>query len=346
MTIATPLHRIAACALVAGFGVSFHAAAQPASSFDKGSEGAGQAASTSAGQAYPTKPVRVIVPFAPGGGTDVIARMIAPRLSQEFGQHFVVDNRGGAGGTLGTDIVVRAEPDGYTVGLVASSYATAPTFYRLPYDPIKGIAPISMTDAGPFILAVHPSLKATNVKEFIALARARPGTLNYGSSGTGGTLHLVGELFGQMTRTDTVHIPYKGTGPAVVDLIGGQIQFIFANGPSVLPHIKAGKLRGIAVTTERPSALMPDLPTVSELVPGFLAITWHGMLAPVGTPKAIVERLNQTLARILKQPDLQDVLHRQGLEPVHTTPGEFARVIAEDIARWSKVVKVGNIKLN
>ena len=301
------------------------------------------AASLPAAQAqtgkWPDKPVRMVVPFAPGGGTDIIARIIAPRLSQEFGQQFIVDNRGGAGGMIGTEIVVRADPDGYTVSLVASSYATAPVLYKLPYDPIKGIAPISMTDTGPFILAVNPSVKATNVKEFIALARAKPGSLNYGSSGTGGTLHLAGELFGQMTGTSSVHVPYKGTGPAVIDLIGGQIQFIFANGPSVLPHVKAGKLRAIAVTTQRRSPLVPNLPTVSESVPGYLAITWHGMLAPAGTPKAIVSRLNQALAHVLKQPNLQEVLHSQGLEPTHSTPEEFARMIAEDIARWSKVVK-------
>ncbi|MEK7835810.1 MAG: tripartite tricarboxylate transporter substrate binding protein [Pseudomonadota bacterium] len=288
---------------------------------------------------WPDKPVRMVVAFAPGGGTDIIARIIAPRLSQEFGQQFVVDNRGGAGGTIGTEIVVRADPDGYTISLVASSYATAPVLYKLPYDPIKGIAPISLTDTGPFILAVNPTVKAANVKEFIALARAKPGSLNYGSSGTGGTLHLAGELFGQMTGTVSVHVPYKGTGPAITDLIGGQIQFIFANGPSVLPHIKAGRLRAIAVTTQRPSPLMPNLPTVSESVPGYLAITWHGMLAPVGTPKAIVSRLNQALARVLKLPNLQEVLHSQGLEPTHSTPEEFGRMIAEDIARWSKVMK-------
>ena len=288
---------------------------------------------------WPEKPVRMIVAYAPGGGTDIIARIIAPRLSQEFGQQFVVDNRGGAGGMIGTEIMVRADPDGYTVSLVASSYATSPVLYKLPYDPVKGIAPISMTDMGPFVFAVNPSLKAANVQEFIALARAKPGSLNYGSSGTGGTLHLAGELFGQMTGTHSVHVPYKGTGPAVTDLIGGQIQFIFANGPSVLPQIKAGKLRAIAVTTQRPSPLMPNLPTVSASVPGYLAITWHGMLAPAGTPKAITSRLNQALAQILKQPNVEEVLHSQGLEPAHSTPEEFGRMIAEDIARWSKVMK-------
>jgi len=288
---------------------------------------------------WPDKPVRMVVPFAPGGGTDTIARMVAPGLSQEFGQQFVVDNRGGAGGTIGTEILVRADPDGYTIGLVASSYATAPVLYKLPYDPIKGIKPVSMTDVGPFVLAVHPSLKAANVKELIALARAKPGSLNYGSSGNGSTLHLAGELFGQMTGTRSVHVPYKGTGPAVIDLIGGQIQFIFANGPSVLPHVKAGKLRAIAVTTPRRSPVMPDLPTVSDFVPGYLATSWHGMLAPAGTPKAIVSRLNQALSRILKLPILQEVLHKQGLEPTHSTPEEFSRMIADEIARWSKVMK-------
>ncbi len=301
------------------------------------------AASLPAAQAqtgkWPEKPVRMVVAFAPGGGTDIIARIIAPRLSQEFGQQFVVDNRGGAGGMIGTEIVVRADPDGYTISLVSSSYATSPVLYQLPYDPIKGIAPISMTDAGPFVFAVNPSVKAANVREFIALARAKPGSLNYGSSGTGGTLHLAGELFGQMTGTQSVHVPYKGTGPAVIDLIGGQIQFIFANGPSVLPHVKAGKLRAIAVTTQRRSPVMPDLPTVSESVPGYLATSWHGMVAPAGTPKAIVSRLNQSLARVLKLPNLQEVLHSQGLEPTHSTPDEFGRMIAEDIARWSKVMK-------
>jgi tripartite-type tricarboxylate transporter receptor subunit TctC len=295
---------------------------------------------------WPQKSVRMVVPFSPGGGTDTIARMIAPRLSQAFGQHFVVDNRGGAGGTIGSEIVVRADPDGYTIGLVASSYPAAATLYKLPYDPIKAIAPISVTDAGPLILTVHPSVKATNLKDFIALLRAKPGSLNYGSSGTGGTLHLAGELFGQMTNSRTVHVPYKGTGPAVVDLIGGRIQFIFANGPSVLPHIKAGKLRGIAVTTKQRSPVMPGLPTVSEVVPGYQAMSWHGMLAPAGTPEAIVTRLNEALSRILKESKLQQVLQRQGLEPVHSTPREFARVIADDIVRWSQVVKAGNIKLN
>jgi tripartite-type tricarboxylate transporter receptor subunit TctC len=296
--------------------------------------------------AWPDKPVRLVVPFAPGGGTDVLARMIAPRLSEAFRQSFVIDNRGGAGGTIGTEIVVRAAPDGYTIGLASSSHATAPTLYKLSFDPIKGIAPISLTDAGPFILAVNPSLKANTVKEFIALARASPGVLNYGSSGTASTLHLVGELFGQMIKTAVVHVPYKGTGPAVVDLVGGRIQFIFANGPSVLPHIESGKLRALAVTTEKRSPLVPDLPALNDFIPGFVALTWHGMVAPAGTPAAIVSQLNQALERILQHPELRKVLHGQGLEPAPSTPEAFARLIADDIARWTKVVKAGNIKLN
>jgi tripartite-type tricarboxylate transporter receptor subunit TctC len=295
---------------------------------------------------WPQRAVRMVVPFSPGGGTDAIARMIAPRLAQELKQQFVVDNRGGAGGTIGSEIVVRADPDGYTIGLVASSYPAAAALYRLPYDPINAIAPISMTDAGPLILTIHPSVPATNLKEFIAQLQARPGAFNYGSSGTGSTLHLAGELFGQMTATRTLHVPYKGTGPAVIDLVGGRIQFILANGPSVLPHVKAGRLRPIAVTTERRSPALPDLPAISESVPGYQAVSWHGMLAPAGTPKAIVNLLNGVLARILKDSRLQEVLQREGLEPEHSTPQEFARVIADDIVRWTKVVKAGNIKLD
>ena len=295
---------------------------------------------------WPERPIRMVVPFSPGGGTDVIARMIAPRLSQTFGQQFVVDNRGGAGGTIGSEIVVRADPNGYTIGLVASSYPAAAALYKLPYDPIKAIAPISLTDAGPLILTVHPSVKATGVKEFIALLRARPGAFNYGSSGTGSTLHLAGELFGQMVATKTLHVPYKGTGPAVIDLVGGRIQFIFANGPSVLPHVKAGRLRAIAVTTERRSPALPDLPAINESVPGYQAMSWHGMLAPAGTPKAILTRLNDALAQVLGESKLREILQRQGLEPEHSTPEEFASLIADDVVRWTKVVKAGNIKLN
>ncbi len=295
---------------------------------------------------WPERPVRVVVPFPAGGSTDIIARMLAPRLSEELRQQFVVDNRPGAGATIGAEIAQRANPDGYTVIVVASTYASSAVLYKLPYDPVKDIAPVAMITTWPFIFTVHPSVKATSLKEFIELARAKPGAFNFGSAGTGSVTHLAGELFRQMTKTDMVHVPYKGDAPAIADLLGGQIQVLLA-GPLVMsPHIKAGKLRGLAVTTEKRSPVMPDLPAIGELVPGYSAAGWAGMWAPAGTPKEIVSRLNQALARIARHPDVQERLRADGMEPGHSTPEEFARIIAQDMAMWSKVVKAGNIKID
>ncbi len=294
---------------------------------------------------YPVKPIRIVVPFPSGGTTDIVARMMTARLAEEFGQQFIVDNRGGAGGTIGAEIAARANPDGYTISVVASSYATNAALYKLPYDPIKGIAPISMISIVPFILAVHPSVKAASLKEFIELARARPGALNFGTPGTGSTTHLAAELFWQMTKTDMVHVPYKGNTPVLSDLLGGQIHVTFATGVVLDPHIKAGKLRALAVTTKERSPAKPDLPTIGELIPGYAVDGWVGMWAPAGTPKEIVSRLNQSIARILKQPDVQERLRAGGAEAAHSTPEEFARTIARDIATWSKVVKAGDIKV-
>jgi len=294
---------------------------------------------------WPERPVRVVVPFPPGGSPDVVARLLTPRLTEEFGQQFIVDNRAGAGGTIGTEIAVRANPDGYTVIVVPSSYATSAVFYKLPYDPIRGITPIGMIAAGPSILVAHPSMKATNLKEFIELARARPGLLNFGSSGIGSTPHLAVELLRQLTKTEMVHVPYKGAGPAVADVIGGQIQFMIASGPALIPHVRAGRLRAFGVTTEQRSTVMPDVPAIGEVVPGYSVSGWNGMWAPPGTPKEIVSRLNQALGRILKQPDVQERLRADSREPAHSTPEEFIRVIARDIATWSKVAKSANIRL-
>ena len=295
---------------------------------------------------WPEKTVRMIVPLAPGGGTDIVARMLAARLTAEFGQQFISDNRAGAGGAIGAEIAARANPDGYTVITVPASYAANAALYKLPYDPVKGIAPIMMITTGPLILTVHPSVQATNLKEFIALVRAKPGTLNFGSSGSGSFSHLAAELFRQMSRTDMVHVPYKSAGPALVDLLGGHIQIFFGSGPSTGAHIRASRLRGLAVTTGQRSPALPDLPAISELVPGYAADFWFGMWAPAGTPKEIISQLHQGLARILKQPDVLEQLRADGMEPVRSTPEEFARVIARDIAMWSKVVKAGNIKVD
>ena len=295
---------------------------------------------------WPDKPVRVIVPFAPGGSTDIVARIVAARLADEFGQQFIVDNRGGGGGTIGAEIAARASPDGYTMILVASTYAAAAALYKLPYDPVKGIAPISMLNTGPLILSVNASMKAANLKEFIEYVRARPGALNFGSPGTGSSPHLAGALFQQMSGLNMMHIPYKGDAPAIADLIAGNIQVMLLSGPALFPQIKAGRLRALAVTTEQRSPAVPDLPSISELVPGYSHDAWNGMWAPAGTPRDIILRLNQALARIVKQPEVQDRFRSDSREPKHTTPEEFGRIIARDVAKWTKVVKTGNIRVD
>jgi len=294
---------------------------------------------------WPEKSVRAIVPFAPGGATDVVARIVAPKLSEEFGQSFIIDNRAGAGGSIGVDLMVRANPDGYTILIGASSYTSNAALYKLSYDPITGVSPISLITRGPFVLTVHPTVKAANLKEFIELARAKPGSLSFASSGTGGVPHLATELFRQMTKTNMIHVPYKGDAPAITDLLGGQIQF-FMGGPLVLQqHINAGKLRGLAVSTEKRSPILPDLPAISEALPGYSAMTWFGLWAPLGTPKEIVSRLNQSIGRIVKLPDVQERLRANGMEAGHNTPEEFNRFIAQEIAKYTRIVKDGNIRV-
>ncbi len=294
---------------------------------------------------WPDKPVRAIVPFAPGGASDVVARIMSPKLAEEFGQSFVVDNRAGAGGSIGVEMVVRANPDGYTILIGASSYTSNAALYKLSYDPLTGISPISLITRGPFVLTVHPTVRANSLREFIELARAKPNSLSFGSSGTGGVPHLATELLRQMSKTQMTHVPYKGDAPAIVDLLGGQIQF-FMGGPLVLQqHITAGKLRGLAVSTEKRSPIFPDLPAINEQLPGYTAMTWFGMWAPLGTPKEIVTRLNQSIGRILKLPDVQDRLRANGMEGGHNTPDEFNRFIAQEIAKYTKVVKDGGIRV-
>ena len=295
---------------------------------------------------WPDKPVRVIVPFPAGGSTDIVARVLAAKLFDEFGQQFVVDNRGGAGGTIGAEIAARANPDGYTIIVLASSYATAAALYKLPYDPVKGIAPISMINTGPLILSVNASMKAANLKEFMDLMRAKPGALNFGSPGTGSAPHLAAALFQQMSGTTMTHIPYKGDAPAMADLLAGQIHAMLLSGPALLPQVKAGRMRALAVTTEQRWQSLPDLPAISELVPGYYHNAWNGMWAPAGTPREIVMRLNQALGRILKLPDVDERLRADGRVPMHTTPEEYGRIIARDIAKWTKVVKAGDIKVD
>jgi len=295
---------------------------------------------------WPTRPVRMIVPFPAGGSTDIIARLISPHLTDEFGQQFVVDNRSGAGGTIGSEMAARAAPDGYTLAVIPSSYAAAAALYPLSFDPVKGIAPISMIGMGSFILGVNPSVKAGNFREFIDLLKARPGALNFASAGTGSTPHLASELLKQMAGVNFTHVPYKGDTPALTDLLAGQMHIMFASGPVFLPHIKAGKVRPLAVTGAKRYFVVPELPAIAESYPGFYASGWNGLIAPAGTPRDIINRLNRSVAAFLKRPDIQERLRNDGRETIPTTPEETTQMLASEIATWRKVVQVANIKLN
>jgi len=294
---------------------------------------------------WPAKPIRLIVPFSPGGGTDILARALGQKLSETFGQQFVVDNRGGGGGTIGAELAATATPDGYTMCMVSASYGANPALYKLPYDPVKGIAPVSLLAVGPLVAVVNPAVKATNLQQLIALARAKPDSINYGSTGVGSLAHLVGALFTQMTGTGMVHVPYKGAGPGLSDLIAGQIQLGYYTAVAALPHVKSGRLRALGVTTAKRVDVFPDVPAIGEVVPGYAAEHWYGMWAPRGTPKEIVDRLNQALAKILQTPEVRDRILHDGFQPARSTPEEFAQRIAQDSARWKDVVQRGNIRL-
>jgi tripartite-type tricarboxylate transporter receptor subunit TctC len=298
------------------------------------------------GAKWPERPVRVVVPVPAGGGIDMVARLVAARFAEEFGQPFVVDNRAGAGGTIGAEIVARAVPDGHTLLVYGSSFPAVAALHKLPYDPVQGIASIGRIASGPYVLVVHPSVKATGLKEFIELVRAEPGLLNYGSAGTGSLPHLVAEQFQHATRTKMVHVPYKGIGPALTDLLGGRIQVFFASALAAQPHIRAERLRPIAVTSGKRSPALPEVPAIGELIPGFAVDLWYGMWAPLGTPKEIVSRLNQAIARLVKLPDIQERLRADGVEPAPSTPEELARQFARELAMWSGLVKAAGIRID
>jgi tripartite-type tricarboxylate transporter receptor subunit TctC len=297
---------------------------------------------------YPAKPVRIIVPFPPSGGSDVIARIFTPGLSAVLGQSVVIDNRAGANGNLGTELAARAAPDGHTLLFNGSgTLAISPALYdKLPFDPLRDFAPITLTVTQPHVLVVHPSLPAANVSQLVALARAQPGKLNYASSGNGSLAHLAGEMFASQAKLDMVHVPYKGAGPSMTDLIAGQVHLVFASSPSAMPHVKSHRLRAIAVTTPRRLSEMPELPTVAESgIKGFQVVGWYGLLAPAGTPQAIVSRLNADMAATLKAPDVRQKLAAAGLEVETSTPQGFADFMRAEIAKYSKVVKAANIKV-
>ena len=300
-------------------------------------------ASANAAAAYPDKPVRLVAPFVPGGPTDIVARVVAQRLTQALGQTVVVDNRGGAGGAIGCEIVARSVPDGYTLMIGSSgNLAVAPAlFAKLPYDPAKDFQAITQTTAGPQVLALFAGVPAKTVPELLALARAKPGGLNYASGGAGTTTQLGMELFKSMAGVDIVHVPYKGTGQALNDLIAGQVQIMMASLLPALPQVKAGRLRGIAVTSTQRTTALPDTPTIAESgVPGFETTSWHGLLMPAKTPAAIVTRIHAEMVRMLNQPEVKTLCLAQGMDTVGNTPAEFAAYIRGETEKWTRVVRM------
>ena len=297
-------------------------------------------------QQYPAKPVRIVVPFAPGGGSDFTGRLIAAKLTERIGSSFIVENRAGAGGNLGASEVVRAAPDGYTLLLISASYTVNPSVYKLAFDPVNDITPIIQISGGPYVVAVHPSVKANTLAEFVELAKKEPEKLAYGTSGSGSIMHVASEYFLDSAKIKVLHVPYKGTGPALQDTIGGQVQLIFGAIPATLPHVKAGRLRALAVTTAKRVAAAPDLPTVAESgYPGYEVTNWHGLVGPKGLPKDVVDRLNREINALIQAEDMKKHMETEGLEPAGGTPARFGEILKSEATRWAKVVQQAGIKV-
>jgi len=292
---------------------------------------------------YPTKPIRLLTPFAAGGGSDILARMIGPQVSEVLGQQIVVDNRPGGGGVLGAGIAVRSDPDGYTLIVVSGSYGANAALHDLPYDTVTDITPIILIGTTPLLVSVHPSVPIKTIKELIAHARANPGKLNFGSAGIGGLDQLAGELFKLETGVTFTQIPYKGSGPVMTALLGGEVDSSFTSLVPAIPHVKAGRLRALALTTPKRSRAIPDVPTIGETVPGYDVTHWYGMWGPKGIPREIVMRWNQEVARVLNTDTMKKWLEREGLEPAGGPPEEFQERIRSDVAKWKKVVKDAKI---
>ncbi|MCC6531960.1 MAG: tripartite tricarboxylate transporter substrate binding protein [Burkholderiales bacterium] len=299
----------------------------------------GFGAACAAGEEYPARPVRLIVPFAPGGSTDVIGRALAQKLADGLGTSVVVDNRGGGGGVAGTELAIRAPADGYTLILVSGSYAANAAMYTLAYDPVTDISPVMLVYETAYLATVHPGLKITSPKELIAYASAKPGGLNYGSAGNGSLAHLATELFDLMARSKMTHVPYRGTGPAITDLISGQIQLLLGGVPGLIPHVKSNRIRAIGVTTLRRTRALPDIPSISETLPGYEASLWFGFWGPKGLPGHVAERWRTELQRVVRLPDIQERANAEGLDAVVQAPEEFRRVIQRDILKWREVLK-------
>ena len=303
-------------------------------------------AATADAQQYPNRPIRLIVGYPPGGPSDITARLVAPYLTEALGQQIVIDNRAGAGGTVAATLTARAEPDGYTISIVANGeMAISPNLRKLPYDPLKDFETVSRIGANQLALVVHPAVQAKSVAELVALAKAKPGTVNFASAGTGSTAHLAGELFKSLAGIDIVHVPYKGAGPALIDLIGGQVHMLITGYPGALPHIKAGRLRALGATGPKRMIAAPDLPTISETVKGYDVTSSYGLVLPLRTPKAIVTRLHQETAVIVKKPEVREKLIALGFDPEGNTPAEFAAQIKSELAKWAKVIKIANVKV-
>jgi len=303
----------------------------------------------SAQSEYPNKPLRLIVPFPPGGSTDIIGRIVAQRLGEKLGQQIIVDNRGGAGGTIGTDAAAKAAPDGYTLAVgTTSTHAVAPGAYsKLGYDPVRDFAPVSLVAVTPYLLVVNAQVPAKSLKEFVTLAKSQPGKLNYASAGAGSTTHLAMEMLKDVAAINVVHIPYKGNGPAEVAVLAGEVQTIFGSMPALLAQVKANKLRPLAVGTARRSPAVPDVPTVAELgYPGFEAALWLGIVAPAGTPASAIGRLSRELKDIVATPAFREAMDKNGAEPISNTPEQFATLIRQEADRYGKVVKALGIKLD
>jgi tripartite-type tricarboxylate transporter receptor subunit TctC len=306
------------------------------------------AAGSACAQQYPAKPVRFVLPFgAPGGAPDIVARLLAPRLTEAWGQQIVIEPRVGAGGTIGTEVVANAAPDGYTILLTSPSHAINVTLYaKLPYDTVADFAPITQLVEVPNILVIHPSLPARSVQELVKLAKSRPGSLNYGSAGSGSSQHLAGELFKKMAGVNMVHIPYKGGGGVVVDLIAGQVQLTFGSSTS-LPYVRSGRLVALAVTTAQRVASLPDLPTIAESgLPGYEASAWYAMFAPARTPKAVIDKVHAEVARVLKLPEVRERLAFETIQAVGSTPAELAEFVRREIVKWGAIIKESGAKVD
>jgi tripartite-type tricarboxylate transporter receptor subunit TctC len=298
-----------------------------------------------AAQDYPTRPVRLIIPFPPGGSNDVVGRLIAIKLGDRLGKQVVVDNRSGAGGVIGTEVVAKAPPDGYTLLIVSMAHAVNPWLYKLNYDPIKDFAPVGLLAKGANVLVVHPSLPVRSVADLIALAKKQPGDLQYASAGIGSFQHLGGELFKLMAGVDMLHVPFKGGGPALVDVVGGHTKVMFSSMVQTVPHIHSGKLRALGTGGPQRSPVLPDVPTIAEAgVPAYEAVNWWGMVAPVGTPKAIIDKLNTELEVVQNAPEVQKQFALEGGEPVPMKPAVFGAYMVSEMNKWEKVVKQGGIK--